>query len=254
MIEQALRNTSLYITTPISKARPLNLNQGPDMEFDSWGIEGETVFLKIRTGGQLKLKWTGSEFEGIDPRGGYSVLRVDPPKLKKFKKEMQEGSNLTYKKEQVIEKTSQIAVVSDVEQNFGDRYEISKNLKKQVDNLFDAGYNYVMYLDFKPSKSYETLVVAVNDSINYHLLEAEGSQNSKKSLELHLNEGPVQNWCMPKETWFRLKGQTMKSPKNLSSCIEEFCKKMNLKRYAFSKSRKNYNVPNDATLKNFKVV
>lgn len=240
------------LTTPLYQNREFILGE-PDEEFKQWSSEGNTITLWLReTNGKLVLKWDGKKFIGSDPRGGFSTLSVPPTKSEKFAKELKNNTKLNYTKKKEVIKTSEVAIISDIEQEFGDTYPSSQNQKILVDKLFSTGYNRVYVLDFKAPKNYDKLCDNVLDTVNCHFLLAEGTKDSEDSLELHpINK--LNNFVMPVSTWLRIKGQVTKSQKTLVPACQDQIKEKNLKAFAFSKSRRTKNTPNDSRLKNFKV-
>ena len=252
-MKELLTKYQTTMTTPLYQNREMDFD-GPDPEFSGWGFEGTTLHFKIRDGGaNLTLKWDGREFSGRDPRGGYSSLTIDSTKLEKFRESIRANGKVQYKKEQSIEKNSDIAIISEYEQEFGDTYHAVSNQKQFVSELFSAGYEEVYVLDFVPPKAYFQSASRTINLLNCHFLNAEGHQQSKSTIEIHRTE-TLNNYVIPKSTWLRIKGKVMKNNKNFTTSCQQAAKELDLKIYAFSKSRMKNKIPNESTLKNFKLV
>lgn len=252
-MKELLQKYNPMLTTPLYQNREWDF-ESPDDEFKRWGYNGNTIKLWLRDdSGILNLKWDGTKFIGPDPRGGYSTITIPASKTKRFAEELKNPGKINYKQEKQIVKESDVAIVSNIEQDFGDTYPVQQNVKNLVDKLFQTGYNKVYVLDFKAPKNYDQLCSKVIDSQNCHFLMAEGDQDSKSLVEIH-KYNKLNNFVIPISTWLRIKGKVMKSNKNLESACQQELKEKDLKAFAFSKSRKKYKVPNDSVLKNFKVV
>lgn len=251
-MKELLENYETRITSPQSTNRMVNF-KGGDEEFSKWGFSGQSVYFKIKDSGQeLKLTWNGNNFEGRDPRGGFSILRVDQTKLREFRSLMKSPTSLGNPVKKEIQKNKNFAVISKFDQSDGDHYYPDQDLKKQVNKLFESEYDRVYLLDFSPPKSYFSASNNACDTLNCHFVNASGIKTSDSPLDMHqcLN---LDNFMLPVSTWARIKGKVMKSKKNFNSACSDAVRSMDLKIYAFSKSRVKNSVPNDNKLKNFRI-
>jgi len=250
-MKELLEKYETRITTPESNNRLIDFLAG-DEEFSAWGFSGQNLYFNIRSGGKLTLTWNGRNFEGKDPRGGYSILRVDQTKLERFREYLKSPTKLNNPIKKEIDKVCDFAVISQFEQSDGDHYEPEQNLKEQVDKLFDAEYNRVYLLNFSPSKGYFQASHNACDKLNCHFVNAEGSNSSESPLDLSVCS-KLGNYMIPISTWARIKAKVKKSKKNLTSACSDEISAKNLKIYGFSKSRIKNMVPNDNNLKNFRL-
>lgn len=250
-MKELLEKYETRITTPAFENRSISFD-GSDPEFSKWGYDGLDLHFEIRSGGRLKLSWDGTSFQGPDPRGGYSILVIEPSKLNKFREALKPNGSLEYKKPQEVEKNAEFATISTFRQPAGDTYKPEKDLKKQVDKLFEEGYNRIYILDYVANKNYFNSSNTAQDLLNCHFIKAEGEISSDSPLDLHSSE-ELSNWMIPKTTWLRIKGRVRKSNRTLTSGCQRAAKELGLKIYAFSKSRRQNHVPNDKTLKNFRL-
>lgn len=240
------------MTTPLHQNRAMKFD-GPDAEFSKWGYSGSTLTFEIRAcKRKLKLDWNGNEFTGPDPRGGFSTLSVPPFAVEEFNNATKGNNKLNYPKPQEIKKTSDIAIISEHQQFFGDTYVPDHEMKLMAAAVFAKGYKFLHVVDHTMNKTYQEVAENALDKLGCHFIAPEGKMSSKSVLDLHEID-TLTNFMMPVSTWLRIKGRVLNSKKNFISACQDAVKDLDLKIYAFSKSRISNNPPNEARLKNFKL-
>ena len=150
-MRELVMDRTFTITTPMKANRKITLSeQFDDPEFTAWSLEGNEIFLS-NDSGMLKFSYHKGMFKAKDYRGGISTLTPSSTDVEKWKEAItgQRPEQVLldrFTKKLEINKTSDIAVISDVSQKFGDTYAPEFTLEQMFSELFEAGYEYVVKL------------------------------------------------------------------------------------------------------------
>ena len=255
-----LKQKLFEVSTPLGK-RDIIFNENlVDREFDSFQIENNTLLLRKDgiTLATLSYNPNRNCLSGSDLRGGTTEVYPFPNKEQEFKNHFSTDrkSEPLLKEKDSIKKKTDTAVVCNLSFEGYDCYKPSKKLFDTFDSLFQAGYQYVMYINTPITPHITQLLENLSkDKVHGDIGSVQVvSGKAGKADEISLETGDWRSFSISVDVWAKIR-KHMDNPKfNFFRNLTVQFKEKKLKRYSTNMSRDKDWTPQDSRRKNFKIV
>lgn len=254
------------IQTPINPNREIALTpEFNDPEFDRFDISQHTISFFIGDDKVCELAHVKGEMVGNDTRGGETILRPVSASKSRFDRfwKPDRVKPLYVEPVEVEVDNSGLAIISDLKEakkynNVG----IKRNpdTLSEMDQLFQKGFNKVLYLQNPPADfdSFISLMSNMSDAFednpNVGAVQGYSRLNSEDGAAASVEEYEWDGFMITKTTWSKIKGKALKSKtRNFTRTLKVVFDEKRLIRLSLDMSRNKQFTKSDSRRKKFNV-